>query len=278
MSCFQGGNERVSRAETRSLLRLLCRWPRDSAPVSIQGKINLIQDSTDLSAQNGPPDPKPYSPTLGQRILAALGRMMIRLLGRTLRYEVIGEEHLREARENSPDGHVALAFWHGRQLPLVYLWRGNNVAILTSLSRDGTLQSLVMDGLGFHIVRGSTSRGAVRGLVGIIRAVKEGHDTAFAVDGPRGPHRIAQQGILFAARKTGIPVVPMTFAARRVRVFEKAWDKYILPLPFTRVVIAYDEGFMVPDDSDTDYLSRRATELGELLDNLTAEAEEVLRT
>ena len=204
--------------------------------------------------------------------------MMIRLLGRTLRYEMIGEEHLREARENSPNGHVAFAFWHGRQFLLVYHWKNKGVAILTSLSRDGTLQSLVMDGLGYHIVRGSTSRGAVRGLVGIIRAVKEGHDTGFAVDGPRGPHRIAQQGILYAARKTGIPVVPMTCAARRARVFEKAWDKYMLPLPFSRVVVAYDEGFMIPNDSDADYLDRKATELGVLLDNLTAEAEEVLRT
>lgn len=204
--------------------------------------------------------------------------MMIRLLGSTLRYEMIGEEYLREARENSPDGHVALAFWHGRQFSLVYAWKGSNIAVLTSLSRDGTLQSLVLGGLGFHIVRGSTSRGAVRGLVGIIRAVKEGRDTGFAVDGPRGPHRLAQHGILYAAMKTGIPVVPMTSAARRARVFEKAWDKYILPLPFTRVVVAYDEGFTIPDDSDADYLDRRATELGELLDNLTAEAEEALRT
>ena len=203
---------------------------------------------------------------------------MIRLLGRTFRYEIIGEEYLRKAREKSPDGHVAFAFWHGRQFPLVYEWRSKNLAILTSLSRDGTLQSLVMDGLGYHIIRGSTSRGAVRGLVGIIRAVKEGHDTAFAVDGPRGPHRIAQQGIIYTAKKTGIPVVLMTSAAGRAHVFEKAWDKYILPLPFTRVVVAYGEGFTIPGDSDADYLERRATELGELLDNLTSEAEEVLRT
>jgi lysophospholipid acyltransferase (LPLAT)-like uncharacterized protein len=209
--------------------------------------------------------------------MAALGRMMIRLLGRTLRYEVIGEEHLRAARENSPDGHVALAFWHGRQFPLVYKWKNRQVAILTSLSRDGTLQSLVLGGLGFHIVRGSTSKGAVRGLVGIIKAVREGHDTGFAVDGPRGPHRVAQLGILYAAMKTGIPVVPLTSAARRAHVFEKAWDKYVMPFPFTKVVLAYGKGFTVQEDSDPDYLVRRATELGVLLDNLTAGAEETLR-
>ena len=263
--------------ETRSLLRRFCCWSRGQAPVNLQKRIHLIQDCTDLSAQNGPPDPKPYSPTIGQRIVATLGRMMIRLLGSTLRCEIIGEEYLQEARENSPNGRVAMAFWHGRQFPLAYHWKDKSVAVLTSLSRDGTLQSLVLGGLGFHIVRGSTSRGAVRGLVGIIRAVKEGHDTAFAVDGPRGPHRIAQPGILYAARKTGVPVVPMTTAARRAHVFEKSWDKYILPLPFTRVVVAFDKGFMVPDDSDAEDLDRRATELGELLDNLTAEAEEVLR-
>lgn len=201
---------------------------------------------------------------------------MIRLLGSTLRLDVIGEEHLRKAREISPDGRVAMAFWHGRQFPLIYLWRNKGVTVLTSLSKDGSLQSLVLGGLGFHIVRGSTSRGAVRGLVGIIRAVKDGHDTGFAVDGPRGPHRIAQQGVLYAAMKTGVPVVPLTSATSKSRIFHKAWDKYILPLPFSKTIVTYGEGFTVSEDSGSEDLERMATELGERLDKLTSEAEEAL--
>lgn len=208
---------------------------------------------------------------------AALARTMIRGVGATLRLRLLGEEHLEAARSASPAGRVVFAFWHGRQFPLVYVWRRHGVAILTSLSRDGTLQSMILGGLGYHIVRGSSSRGAVRGLVGIIRAVREGHDAAFAVDGPRGPYHEVKPGALYLAGRTGIPVVPITSAVRRGRIFEQAWDRYIMPYPFTSTVVAYGEALMVPADLDEQALKELAAELGKRLDTLTREAEASVR-
>ena len=201
---------------------------------------------------------------------------MIRLLSGTLGLRSVGEENLEAARSSSPTGRIAFAFWHGRQFPLVYAWRSRMVAILTSLSRDGTLQSLILGGLGYHIIRGSTSRGAVRGLVGIIRAIKDGHDSAFAVDGPQGPHHVVKLGVIYTAWKSGSTIVPTTCAVKRAHVFRKAWDRYILPFPFSRGVIAYGEGMRVPPDTSADELEGLADELGERLERLTAEAEQAL--
>ncbi len=219
---------------------------------------------------------RPAPATAGQRLSAALARALIRIVGGTLRRREIGLEHLEAARRNASGGRVVFAFWHGHQFPLVYTWRRRGVAVLTSLSRDGTLQSLILGGLGYHIVRGSASRGAIRGLVGIIRAVKEGRDSAFAVDGPRGPYHEIKPGVLFTAWKTGAVIVPITSAVRRAHVFRRAWDRYIFPWPFTRCLVAYGEGLPVPPGGSADDLEILGAPLAESLETLTADAEAAL--
>jgi len=218
-------------------------------------------------------DLRPAPATAGQRLTAFLARLLICILGGLMRVCQTGEENLADARRSSPGGHVAFAFWHGHQFPLVHTWRRRGVAILTSLSRDGTLQSLILGGLGYHIVRGSASRGAVRGLVGIIRTVREGRDCAFAVDGPRGPYHEVKPGVLFTAMKTGSVIVPITCAVRRARIFSRAWDRYLLPWPLTRVVVAYGEGMTVPPGTSPGGLEEIGLELAARLEALTAEAE-----
>ena len=219
---------------------------------------------------------RPEPPTGGQQVIALAARGLIRALGASLRRRSLGEECLAAARRLTPAGHVIFAFWHGRQFPLVYTWRDREVALLTSLSRDGTLQSLVLGGLGYHIVRGSTSRGAVRGLVGIIRAVEEGRDAAFAVDGPRGPYHEVKPGVLYLARRTGLPVVPITSAAARARIFTDAWDRYLLPHPFSPTVVAYGAPLRVPPGADEEALAVLGKQLGRRLEELTERAEAAL--
>jgi len=220
---------------------------------------------------------EPHPATAGQRLTALLARGMIRALGRTLRLQPLGSEHLEQARTVSPTGKVIFAFWHGRQFGLVYAWRDRDVAVMSSLSRDGTLQGMILGGLGYHIVRGSSSRGAVRGLVGMIRSVRESRDAAFAVDGPRGPYHEVKPGVLYVAAKTGLPIVPITSAMRRARVFEKAWDRYILPYLFTRGVVRYGPALFVPEDADEDALIALTRELGQRIDAITQEADASVR-
>jgi lysophospholipid acyltransferase (LPLAT)-like uncharacterized protein len=219
---------------------------------------------------------RPSPPTFSQRLTALAARCVIRLIGRTLRYRIHGAEHLEKARAASPSGRLTFAFWHGHQFPVAYHWRRQDMAVLTSLSRDGTLQTLILSGLGFHCVRGSSSRGAIRGLLGLIRAMKEGRGSLFGVDGPRGPYHVVKPGILFVAGKTGQVIIPTGIAVEKAKIFEEAWDRYILPRPFTKVVLLHGEGFEVPASITSESFDRMAEELGGILRRLTREAESLL--
>ena len=128
-----------------------------------------------------------------------------------------------------------LCFWHGEQLPLLAWRRRRTTVALVSHSLDGQMQARALRLQGLSIERGSTSRGAVRGLVAVVRRLKSGADAAFAVDGPRGPRFSVKSGARAAARLSGGLLVPMGSAAPRGITLERAWDKFRVPLPFSRV-------------------------------------------
>jgi lysophospholipid acyltransferase (LPLAT)-like uncharacterized protein len=131
-----------------------------------------------------------------------------------------------------------LAFWHGTQWPLL-AWRGRRrTVVLVSLSRDGGLQARALRVQGLQVVRGSSSRGGVRGLASLVRAMKHDQaDAAFAVDGPRGPRGVVKGGLVTAARATGAVLVPMTGRVRHGIVLRRAWDRFAIAWPFTRVEV-----------------------------------------
>jgi lysophospholipid acyltransferase (LPLAT)-like uncharacterized protein len=131
-----------------------------------------------------------------------------------------------------------LAFWHGRQLPLLGWKRRRRTAVLVSLSADGTMQARALALLGLEVLRGSSSRGGSRAMMRLVRLLRRGdRDAAFAIDGPRGPLGIAKPGVHFAARSIGALVVPMGAAARHAVVFRRAWDQFLLPWPGSAVTV-----------------------------------------
>jgi lysophospholipid acyltransferase (LPLAT)-like uncharacterized protein len=131
-----------------------------------------------------------------------------------------------------------LAFFHGTQWPLLAWRRRRPTLVMVSHSDDGTMQARALGLLGFEIVRGSSSRGGARGLAAVVRKLRRGgFDAAFAVDGPRGPYGDVKPGAALAARRAGGVVVPMGSAMSRGRVFDRAWDRFALAWPFTRVAV-----------------------------------------
>ncbi len=130
-----------------------------------------------------------------------------------------------------------LAFFHGTQFALLGWRRRKPTAVLVSLSRDGGIQARVLGRQGLRVARGSSSRGGAMGLRGIVRRVRDGNDAAFAVDGPRGPHGVVKEGVLLTARLAGGVLVPMGAAAAQAHTFARAWDRFVLPWPFTRVAV-----------------------------------------
>lgn len=134
-----------------------------------------------------------------------------------------------------------MAFFHGEQFALLAWPRRRPTVALVSLSRDGELQSRALRVVGMRVERGSTSRGGARGLASIVRRLRKGEDAAFAVDGPKGPRFHVHPGALLAAKAAGGLLVPMASRAERGLVLRKAWDEYVLPAPFSRVVVALGE-------------------------------------
>ena len=136
-------------------------------------------------------------------------------------------------------GPVVLCFWHGTQMALLGWRRRGPTAVLVSWSADGTLQAGVMRSLGMTVVRGSSSRGASSGLLGIVRELRAGADAAFAVDGPRGPLHDVRPGAAAAAHLARARLIPMAAAAKPLVVLRNTWDKFWLVPPFSRVVVAF---------------------------------------
>lgn len=172
--------------------------------------------------------------------MSVLGRalgVLVRVWLWTLRVTVVG------AGRTVGERPWIYAFWHGTQFPLLARPRRRATAVLVSWSRDGALQTGIMDSCGMLVVRGSSSRGGARGLRALIGLVRSGPaDAAFAVDGPRGPERRAKAGVLVAARAAGGLVVPVGVAVERSLVLDRAWDRFVVPLPFTRVVVVLGSG------------------------------------
>lgn len=130
------------------------------------------------------------------------------------------------------------SFFHGTQFPLLAYRRRRRTAVMVSLSKDGAMQARALSLLGLDVVRGSSSREGARGLAALIRKVRGNErDVAFAVDGPKGPLGIAKPGASFLAERTGAWLVPMGSAVRRGKIFDRAWDRFALPWPFTTVAV-----------------------------------------
>ena len=140
--------------------------------------------------------------------------------------------------------------WHNRNIvgPMGYVAhapKGRVFRPLASASRDGTLAAMTMQNLGVDCIRGSSSRGGTQALREMLRAAKQGADLGITPDGPRGPIYEVQAGVVAAARLTGLPIIAMSYHAKRHKRL-KSWDRMIVPSPFTTLAYGWDGPFTVP--------------------------------
>ena len=201
-------------------------------------------------------------------LASRLGAVLIRLLGTTWRIEWRGAERLDRARSLS--SQIVFAFFHGRLLVLSYTHRRRNIQVLASHHYDGDLMGRTIAHLGFGHRKGSTSRGGASALRDLAGALRSGLDVGLTVDGPRGPRGTVQQGAVELARMTGSLVVPVSNAARPRRLF-RSWDRFQLPYPFAKIVVAYGEPVVVPPEAGEDERERIRALLERRLGELTAD-------
>jgi lysophospholipid acyltransferase (LPLAT)-like uncharacterized protein len=198
-----------------------------------------------------------------------LGWFILHAVGKTSRLIFHVPPEVQELlREGTP---FVYAFWHRFQLLLAYVHRNQDVSVLVSQSRDGELIARVLDRLGYRPVRGSSSRGGVRALLEMLECLRTGRRVAFTPDGPRGPFRSVQPGVVAAAQKSGYPVVAVAWAGTRAKVLN-SWDRFLVPLPFGRFHVVYGPPvWIVPGDAEAEDKVRRA------LDEAQDRAEQILR-
>lgn len=167
-------------------------------------------------------------------LLAARG--VIGALARTWRYRTVGEEHLRDLRKSQTP--ILFTLWHGQMLPLLWHHRDQGVAVLVSEHRDGELIARILEWMGYTLIRGSTSRGAGRALIGMVKTLRDGHDVAVTPDGPRGPRHKFASGSVVAANRSGAPILPTVAHVDRFWMLS-TWDGFVIPKPFARITVAY---------------------------------------
>jgi lysophospholipid acyltransferase (LPLAT)-like uncharacterized protein len=191
--------------------------------------------------------------------IAALGYPVISALGRTWSWRVEGADHY--------DAVVAagrqpiLALWHGRILPATLYFKHRGIVAMTSENFDGEWIARIHARFGYRAARGSTSRGARKAMVQLVREIGQGRPVAFTVDGPRGPARVAQAGAVWLARASGNPVLPFHAEASSAWT-ANSWDKTLVPRPFSTIAFAIGEPMYVPKDASDDALdvARQALE------------------
>jgi len=171
----------------------------------------------------------------------------IRLLGMTVRFEVRGYENL-EAIESS-GRHPIYACWHDRIFLSTYFWRKRGLVVMISRSRDGEYIARTVQRFGYGTIRGSSSRGGSKALVGMIKSMRTGLSMVFTVDGPRGPRYEVKAGPILLAKKTGNPIMPFVVEAKSSWT-AGSWDKMQIPRPFTKALVVIGEPIYVDGESD----------------------------
>lgn len=201
-----------------------------------------------------------------KRVIGLLAAGIIFAINKTVRARHVNAEVL----ERTPQ--YILSFWHMHILVMLYSKFKRPITVMSSRSRDGELIVGAYQWYGVQAVRGSSNKGASEALRALIRNAKNGSSIVFTPDGPKGPARIAKDGVIYAAQATGLPIIPLAFAAKRKKLIA-SWDRMVVPKPFTRAVYVYGEPIVVPRRAD---IEPYRLQLEESMNALVEEAERLV--
>lgn len=173
---------------------------------------------------------------------------LYRLWTWTWRVQVVCSDATRELIKTNPP--LIFAHWHGDELAIVPLVTEYRIATMTSTSADGALIDFVIRKLGGATSRGSSTRGAVSALKGLVRLVRQGYRASMAVDGPKGPLHKVKPGVFELSFLAKAYIIPTAAASNRAKVFAKSWNKARLPLPFAHVVVTFGSAISPISESE----------------------------
>ena len=205
------------------------------------------------------------------RIKARLGAGFITTVNSLVNIKKVGfENYLKAVKSERPTLIVA---WHSSLISSIYCHRKKNIVIMTSLSQDGDLLTQILYYLGYRCVRGSSSRGGMRGLLKMVKLLKQGENGAITVDGPRGPRHQVKPGSVLVAQKTNSLLFPIGLAYSKCKKLNN-WDKTEVPLPFSNVVMYTGEPFTISAKMN---IAEGCDLIGSAIKNCEKQAEQIIK-
>ncbi len=195
------------------------------------------------------------------------GYLAIKLIAPTLRWRIAVERGGPDDLATIHRLPVIYVFWHRCVFPATYFWRDRQIQVMTSASFDGEYIARIIEKFGYGAVRGSSTRGGVRALLGMHTEIEAGRSVAFTIDGPRGPVYVAKPGAALLARNTGAPILPFHISLDNPWTMN-SWDLFMIPRPLTRATVRIGKLIRVPPDADSAALAQYHAELQATLDRL----------
>lgn len=198
----------------------------------------------------------------------------VMLVIKTLRIKTENYSGLKEYF--SGDKNVIAAFWHGTMILPWYFFRNRNFSALVSGSKDGEILARVLKRWGYSVERGSSHKGGKEALETLVRKMKEKFSAAITPDGPTGPPFEMKAGTVVAAKKTGLPLFLIGTAYKK-KINLKSWDRFQIPLPFTKAAIVFSEPIFVDENLEYEKVSAIIKETENKLNNLQLRANEIVK-
>ncbi len=215
-------------------------------------------------AQFSPSGPGKQTFSLRQRLaLAVIPRLawtLLSIAGRTWRFETIAELGATPLPFGEGAEAEIFCFWHQCVLPCTFYFRRTGATIIVSQSFDGELIARTLDLFGYKTVRGSSSRGAREGLLGLKQVIESGRPAIFTADGPRGPIFRTKMGPIRLAALTGARIGAFHLEPRR-KLALHSWDRFLVPMPFTRIAVSWSRWMQVPRNLAEDKLEEQREQL-----------------
>ncbi|HEY7310445.1 MAG TPA: lysophospholipid acyltransferase family protein [Gemmataceae bacterium] len=212
-------------------------------------------------------------PVLIKAVGFAVG-WLVRLWIGTLRYRYRPMGPNLDPNQPRFQGRYLYAFWHENILVPAYYYARRDIHVLISEHADGRMIAEACRHLGFRVVRGSATRGGARAIRQMYRRSRSAH-LAITPDGPRGPRRQVQPGVVYLAALTGLPIVPFGIAfehAWRMR----SWDRFAVPMPYSGAVCVTAEPIHVPQDIRKDQLEHYRLLVQNAMDAVSEAAEKIV--
>lgn len=194
----------------------------------------------------------------------------MRLLHLTLHVRLTGTGPIEDM--HAAGKRYLVSFWHCHLLLMVFGYFQRPICVMISRHRDGELIARTMRRFGVDSSRGSSSRGGPAALKELIDFAAYRGSIAITPDGPRGPRCVAAAGVVRAAQSTRLPLMPVAFISERKKLL-RSWDRFEIPLPFSRAMFVYGEQIHVPSDLGPEDVESWRAEIEHRMNELVEHAE-----